>query len=65
MARARDEMGLRAFHFSSRKVRLLLELLEDHYTKCSSGPEPMKALIFVEERMTAKILCSVLAVRCM
>lgn len=54
----------KALHYSSSKVQLLVRLLDTHHQKCISQPEdkrePMQALVFVEEKMTAKVLCSVL-----
>lgn len=55
----------KAFFYSSKKVKALLKILEDHKAEGESkGREPMQALVFVEEKMTAKILCSVLKVMC-
>ncbi|KAK3907436.1 Endoribonuclease Dicer [Frankliniella fusca] len=52
--------SLKAYRFSSPKVLTLVDMLKTHYENCKTGPEEMQALIFVEEKMTAKILCSVL-----
>jgi len=56
----------RAYHFSSPKVQALVDLLETHNNECNLKPEakrePLQALIFVEEKMTARVLSSVLKV---
>lgn len=52
--------NVKAYQFSSPKVKALVEVLERQYEKCKNGPEQMQALVFVEEKMTAKVLCSVL-----
>ena len=65
MAEKSDERGERAFHFSSPKVHALLELLEEQYNKCNPDlkEKRMQVLVFVDEKMTAKILSCVLTVR--
>lgn len=54
----------KSYHFSSPKVQSLVDLLETANNACNSQPEhkrePLQALIFVQEKMTAKVLSSVL-----
>lgn len=59
-------LGNKAYRFSSPQVQTLVKLLETHNNECNSRPEnkrePLQALIFVQEKMTAKVLSSVLKV---